>query len=164
MDAIVPCEMSYCRCLSPAGVGAGISLRVVVTNLATTLPYTWSYDNPILTLVNPSRVSCNGGDVITVYGANFGPSPTSRWVYCWTLHFVWTLMCIVVCLFTPLTFYFFSLLCFSFHVFKFELFIFMFVQVWVIYLHVCSSFELFFFMFIQVSISNLDMSGFWPDC
>ena len=57
----------------PPGVGAGLSVKVLVEGFPGIMAAIFSYDAPVLTAVLPSVVPTSGG-VVTVLGLNFGIS------------------------------------------------------------------------------------------
>jgi hypothetical protein len=63
-----------CRCLTPPGVGAGVLVRVVVSRLRSLAAPLWTYFPPTLSSIGPPSIESEGGAVLTVVGANFGPS------------------------------------------------------------------------------------------
>ena len=66
--------LRLCRCLSPPGVGAGITIVVSVNRLSAPAPLLWSYHVPVIQAVTPGTINPNGGTVVTIYGFNFGPT------------------------------------------------------------------------------------------
>ncbi len=70
----------YCirrRCVSPPGVGAGLTIRVVVGSLLSLPSVTWTYDAPTVASLYPAALSPLGGDVLLLTGTNFGAAPTA---------------------------------------------------------------------------------------
>jgi hypothetical protein len=57
----------------PPGVGAGLSVNVLVEGFPGAMAAIFSYDAPVLTAVLPSVAPTSGG-VLTVLGLNFGVS------------------------------------------------------------------------------------------
>ena len=67
------CELlRSCRCLSPPGTGAGVSVRVSVGRLSTVSGVVWAYERPVLTSASPAVLAPAGSTVVTLFGSNFG--------------------------------------------------------------------------------------------
>jgi hypothetical protein len=59
-------------CLTPAGQGIGVSLRLTVGGTQSSNLLSYSYDAPTVSSVTPATGSTDGGDRITITGLNFG--------------------------------------------------------------------------------------------
>ena len=79
------------KCMAPAGVGAGLPVRIGVGKASLisppppgqlAAPVTFKYDAPLVSGVTPSHGPAGGGQVLTIHGLNFGaaaaPQPTVR--------------------------------------------------------------------------------------
>jgi IPT/TIG domain/Tyrosine-protein kinase ephrin type A/B receptor-like len=64
------------KCTIPGGQGTGATVRISVSSQTHTAGGTFSYVAPTLSAVTPATASTLGGSVITLYGANFGTTPS----------------------------------------------------------------------------------------
>lgn len=75
---IVEYSDHFIRAILPAGQGVGHSVMVTVQGETATLPNAFHYNPPSITSVTPNIGPVEGGNTVTIMGANFGFTPTVR--------------------------------------------------------------------------------------
>ena len=67
-----PSNALLLRCVTPPGVGAGVSIRVNASSILSQAKPLWTYDPPIIEALHPSVLLPAGGELLTITGSSFG--------------------------------------------------------------------------------------------
>jgi len=64
-------------CTGPAGYGKALPVRAIYGNVVGTALAAFTYNSPVPTAVLQSNMAQSGGETVTIWGTNFGPSDTT---------------------------------------------------------------------------------------